>query len=77
MAAEECKVVWCSGKRNSRREVWRGSNHGTSLHSLGADLFVIQYSRAPVSADSVPAVKVIRGLPRPPKNLKIKEINSS
>jgi hypothetical protein len=33
-----------------------------------------KYSRAPVSADSVSGVSVIRGLPWPKKNLKIKEI---
>jgi hypothetical protein len=39
---------------------------------------VTVYSRAPISADSVFAVSVIRGLPRPEKkNLKIKEINGS
>jgi hypothetical protein len=36
------------------------------------------YSRAPISADSVSAVSVIRGLLRPEKKkLKIKEINGS
>jgi hypothetical protein len=35
------------------------------------------YSRAPVSADSVSAVSVIHGVPRPEKILKIKEINGS
>jgi hypothetical protein len=35
------------------------------------------YRRAPVSVDSVSAVSVIRDIPRPGKNLKIKEINIS
>jgi hypothetical protein len=33
------------------------------------------YSHAPVSADSVSAVSVIRSIPLPKKDLKIKEIN--
>jgi hypothetical protein len=37
----------------------------------------IWYSSAPISADSVSVVLVIRGLLWPEKNLKIKEINGS
>jgi hypothetical protein len=40
-------------------------------------LLKILYSRAPVSTDSATAVSVIRGLSRPEKNLKMKEINGS
>jgi hypothetical protein len=36
------------------------------------DIHVQKYSRAPVSADSVSAVSVIRGLPRPKKKLENK-----
>jgi hypothetical protein len=35
----------------------------------------INYSCAPISADSLSAVSVICSSPRPEKNLKIKEIN--
>jgi hypothetical protein len=39
--------------------------------------YVIFIQACPISADSVSAVSVIGGLPWPPKNLKINEINSS
>jgi hypothetical protein len=38
---------------------------------------VLMYSRAPVCSDLVSVVSVIRGLPRPPQKIKIKEINGS
>jgi hypothetical protein len=86
-AAGSCKMMVCSIRLQgitSQKTVFfiisavTTSNPGQAMFYLFQDQSWI-YRHAPVSADSVSAVSVIRGLPWPEKkkNLKIKEINST